>query len=492
MKEKYKTVILRWVFPLIGVLLASLVVYIGTISKEKEEAKEVVESIMLDVVEKHAVMIQTELLNIQNAGELILTLIEQGDINSAESAAPYLKAITDKTNATAAVYMSGSGLSVDQDGEEAALAEESWFGEELAAAGEPQYLYLSGDETEQEGTVLIIIPASDAVGAVYIWYPAEFIKDIMIMNDDFNRPVIGLLLDAEGNILTHTGISSNFTSGSNLWENLNETENDLAAAKSGLQKGSEGLLAASAGKEQRTLIYVPVSVGKWNLMAGLDQAYVDRRERNLWKNTSRVLGMVLFAVVVFAIVFVVTNISGKIKNEENSKVLQEKADTDLLTGLNNKLATEHKIKEYMKENPDELAMMFLLDIDNFKKINDTMGHAFGDEVLRTLGKSIKANFRVTDIIGRTGGDEFTIFLKALKDDEAALREAQKLIGFFRNFQVGEYVKYSATASIGAAVFPAHGKDFETLYKAADQALYKAKKRGKNQLAFYDDRDIQSV
>lgn len=95
---------------------------------------------------------------------------------------------------------------------------------------------------------------------------------------------------------------------------------------------------------------------------------------------------------------------------------------------------------------------------------------------------------MTDVVGRTGGDEFTIFLKNLKDDSTTIRESQKLINFFRSFQVGEYVKYSATASIGAAVFPEDGKDFESMYKAADQALYKAKKRGKNQLAFYDDRD----
>ena len=104
-----------------------------------------------------------------------------------------------------------------------------------------------------------------------------------------------------------------------------------------------------------------------------------------------------------------------------------------------------------------------------------------------MGKQIGVNFRVTDIIGRTGGDEFTIFLKELKDESSCLKEAQKLVDFFRGFQVGEYVKYSATASIGAAVFPENGKDFESLYKAADQALYKAKERGKNQLAFFDDR-----
>ena len=178
----------------------------------------------------------------------------------------------------------------------------------------------------------------------------------------------------------------------------------------------------------------------------------------------------------------------RIAAAKSNKQLEEKADSDLLTGLGNKLATERRIKEYMADYPDSLAVMFVLDIDNFKKINDTMGHAFGDEVLRELGRQIGVNFRVTDIIGRTGGDEFTIFLKNLKDDSNTIREAQKLEYFFRHFQVGDYVKYSATASIGAAVFPADGSDFETLYKAADAALYKAKKRGKNQLAFFDDRD----
>ncbi|MDO4303303.1 MAG: diguanylate cyclase [Bacillota bacterium] len=488
MKAKYKAVILRWVFPLIGLLLAVLLVYLGTIGKEKKEAKEVVESMMLDVVERHAAMIRTELLNVQNAGELIVSLIDQGNVRASGKISQYLKAVTDQTNAYAAVYVDGHGLSVNQDGEKVDLTDKSWFSEELFEAGAPKYFYLRNAGTEEEEDILILIPNSKGSGALYLWYSAENLKDLMIMNEDFNRPVIGLLLDREGNILAHTGVNSDFTKDTNLWNNLNEAGNEIAIAKSQFQAGDLGAIKASAGNENRTLIYVPVSVGEWYFMAGLDQAYVDRREKNLWENTGRVLGLVLAAVVVFAVFFVVTNILGKIKNDENSKVLQEKADTDLLTGLNNKLATERKIKEYMEENPDDLAMMFLLDIDNFKKINDTMGHAFGDEVLRTLGKKISANFRMTDIIGRTGGDEFTIFLKALKDDSNTLREAQKLVNFFRNFQVGEYVKYSATASIGAAVFPAHGKDFETLYKAADQALYKAKKRGKNQLAFYDDRD----
>ena len=202
----------------------------------------------------------------------------------------------------------------------------------------------------------------------------------------------------------------------------------------------------------------------------------------------QIIGVLFF----FALVLLIFNYISNKKNDETDRILREKADTDLLTGLNNKLATERKIKEYMEQNPDSIAMMFVLDIDNFKKINDTMGHAFGDEVLKTLGRTLSPIFRVTDIVGRTGGDEFTIFLKFLQSEDNTLKEAKKLVNFFKDFTAGEYVKYSATASIGAAVFPADGKDFETLYKAADKALYKAKKRGKNQLAFYDDRDRTDV
>jgi len=215
---------------------------------------------------------------------------------------------------------------------------------------------------------------------------------------------------------------------------------------------------------------------------------MNKAESKQYKQSISKLSWITITVLLFLVVVTVLNIIQILVSQRNTEDLKDKADTDLLTGLKNKLATEREIKEYMANYPDSLAMMFIIDIDNFKKINDTMGHAFGDEVLRELGKHIGINFRVSDIIGRTGGDEFMVFLKNLKEDANTLREAQKLIYFFRHFQVGDYVKYSVTASIGAAVYPEHGADFESLYKAADAAVYKSKKRGKNQLSFFDDRD----
>ena len=205
------------------------------------------------------------------------------------------------------------------------------------------------------------------------------------------------------------------------------------------------------------------------------------------QDTRSMIMKVLFSIGIFVALIIIIYIINRLSFTKESMELQNKAETDLLTELLNKISTESKIKEYLEgEGRDKTSMMCVLDIDNFKKINDTMGHAFGDEVLATLGKRIRTEFRVTDIIGRTGGDEFIIFLKDLKDDAVIERESGRVAGFFKDFTVGTYTKYSPTASIGAAIYSRDGSDYESLYKAADTALYKAKKRGKNQLAFYSE------
>ena len=333
----------------------------------------------------------------------------------------------------------------------------------------------------------MVIPAEGQKQRIVMYYSIQKIRSMINMKNAFDNATFTTLLDEKGRVIVTTDETSSFFKTTDFWNNADKPY--LARATVASQKagdGQTGCLAFTVDGEERTVVYAPVH--KWCLAAGVHQSYVNNMEQRQAKRLMSGLGWIVFAITIGVLLIAAINFMGRIAATRSNRQLKEKADSDLLTGLGNKLATERRIKEYMADYPDSLAVMFVLDIDNFKKINDTMGHAFGDEVLRELGRQIGVNFRVTDIIGRTGGDEFTIFLKNLKDDSNTIREAQKLEYFFRHFQVGDYVKYSATASIGAAVFPADGSDFETLYKAADAALYKAKKRGKNQLAFFDDRD----
>ena len=250
------------------------------------------------------------------------------------------------------------------------------------------------------------------------------------------------------------------------------------------QKGNSGILHVKEDGVGKIICHFPIRGTEWNLVVGIDESYLSGIQQSFRGPIVNLTVKISISIAVALIIITAINILVRIKASEHSKVLEDKADTDLLTDLNNKMATERKIREYMEKYPDKQGVLFVLDVDNFKKINDTMGHAFGDEVLRSLAVRLQSMFRATDIVGRTGGDEFMVFLKDIREISMIEREGKKIEQFFHQFEVGEYVKYSVTASVGAAVFPGDGKSFEELYKAADNALYVSKRHGKNQLSFY--------
>ncbi|MBQ8666930.1 MAG: GGDEF domain-containing protein [Lachnospiraceae bacterium] len=255
-----------------------------------------------------------------------------------------------------------------------------------------------------------------------------------------------------------------------------------------IESGRAGTVHVNDGKGVSCYIcHQPIATTGACVIVSVRDNQINRSIQEENQDTRSMIMKVLISIGIFVGLIIVIYIINRVNFTKENMELQNKAETDLLTELLNKISTENKIKEYLSgEGKDKTCMMCVLDIDNFKKINDTMGHAFGDEVLATLGKRIRTEFRVTDIIGRTGGDEFIIFLKDLKDDSIIEREAGRVAGFFKDFTVGTYTRYSPTASIGAAIYPRDGVDYESMYKAADTALYKAKKRGKNQLAFFSE------
>lgn len=330
-------------------------------------------------------------------------------------------------------------------------------------------------------------------GMIYLFINPSGITASLPLNN-YGGGVGYALITPNGDILYSTGSPSTFTGGDNIFTNLEGAAVEgltIAQIKLRAEKQNRMIFSATKGTESKTLAAAPVFVDGWQLIAAINQKYVDKVVFSEMKNARKMITNLAIAIGVFLLFLVANAIINKIKYGEESKDLADKADTDLLTELNNKMATERKIQEWMSENPDVQCLMFLFDIDNFKKINDTMGHAFGDEVLRTLGHQLRNEFRVTDIIGRLGGDEFVLFLKGIKSDDQLQREGERITNFFHQFRAGDYVKYSATASIGGVVVPRDATNFQDAYKAADVALYEAKRRGKNQLVFYS-KDLANV
>ncbi|WP_317911405.1 GGDEF domain-containing protein, partial [Clostridioides difficile] len=125
-------------------------------------------------------------------------------------------------------------------------------------------------------------------------------------------------------------------------------------------------------------------------------------------------------------------------------------------------------------------------IDNFKSVNDNLGHVFGDKVLFEVSKHLKPIFRKDDIVGRIGGDEFIVFLKNIQSFENAKKKAEKICDIFRNSYTKNKKTYKISGTVGISFVPEHGTVFEELYKKADIALYYAKSKGKDKYALYND------
>jgi len=489
-KKRARIITIQWILPLIVLFITIVVILIVFSVSSQNKAREQVERNLISIAESYSMKVNGIMSGIAETQKIIADMMIIGGFESNNSyTQEVVDGIEDLSDVYLAVYCKTDGRAVISRQARGDLSEASYFSQ--LHGEQPYCFYTEDDGITGQSAIISVCPVTDrdVVGYLLVYYNPEKFGEL-IENKVFDLNAFHILVDSEGKVMGNYGSAGNtgLVDKDNFWESQRsymKSGSTVEMVKMRIKMLSSGVFYAQKDKEERTFVFAPAGVQDWFWVIGIKKSYVVSQEEQIWKSAGNTLICLSIAVFIFLGTITVLNVVTKIRTNELSKNLENKADTDLLTELNNKVATECKIKEYIRDNPDKLAIMFVLDIDNFKKINDTMGHAFGDEVLRTLGHRMRAEFRVTDIIGRSGGDEFTILMKDIKDDSVIEKEGKRVERFFQSFEAGEYVKYSATASIGVAVFPSDAKDFESLYKAADRALYIAKKRGKNQLAFYD-------
>jgi len=185
----------------------------------------------------------------------------------------------------------------------------------------------------------------------------------------------------------------------------------------------------------------------------------------------------------------VKNILDKIDQIQD---LTEAANLDLMTGLLNKIAAQ---KEISKLCTTSQGVLMLLDLDNFKLVNDLHGHAMGDKILVRFAELIRGVVRSTDLAGRIGGDEFIVFCQNVHDEKIIFNKARflnhQLIITAKNL-IGADMNIPLGTSIGAVFIPNEGKDFSVLMEKADKALYKVKHHGKHGCAFFGESNFSDA
>ncbi|MBO5387882.1 MAG: diguanylate cyclase [Lachnospiraceae bacterium] len=158
------------------------------------------------------------------------------------------------------------------------------------------------------------------------------------------------------------------------------------------------------------------------------------------------------------------------------------AKMDKMTMVLNRETTMNYIREILIKQPDTNHVLLMLDVDNFKLINDTYGHQTGDQFLIKLADELKHHFRETDVVGRIGGDEFFALMKNVPDLSIVPRKADQILDTIIAI-CDNYEGINLSGSIGISTYPEDGDTVEKLYAKADDALYQAKRKGKNQFIF---------
>jgi len=175
-----------------------------------------------------------------------------------------------------------------------------------------------------------------------------------------------------------------------------------------------------------------------------------------------------------------------IQLQHDARRLEFLAHHDTLTGLPNRAMFAERAREavtHARRHQKNCAFLFL-DLDNFKTVNDTLGHDVGDALLKIISSRLRASVRGDDFIARIGGDEFCVLLQDIADPREAAAVAQKLLHELgKSYRIGEH-QVSSGASIGIACVPQDGDDVATLLRLADLAMYRAKELGRNGYQFF--------
>lgn len=326
----------------------------------------------------------------------------------------------------------------------------------------------------KDGEATGVLGASYNVGAL----------NQMLFDDIYDGIGFSMIIDTSGRIIScDSGASYRKI---NINDNVYDfyiksgevAEGTMAQAKTNIKKQKSGILVLKNKSDVRYLAYEPLNINNWMLCYMVPQKkaqegfqFIRSREMLLFAIIG--VGVITFLILIFQRSFI------------RQKKMREIASRDGLTQLYNKVGTERLIKEWLHSDSSKAGGVFMMmDVDYFKQINDTYGHAVGDRVLYKVGHLLKSSFRENDVVGRIGGDEFLIFMEGVTSEEFAVRRMENLQQYLRELPMEELEGHMLTCSMGAAFAPKDGTTFEELYKHADEALYVTKRNGRNGFSIY--------
>ncbi len=290
------------------------------------------------------------------------------------------------------------------------------------------------------------------------------LQQILVVDDSkLNQVILSEMLKSEYEVIC-------VSSGKEMFEKLEEIDPKLILLDI-IMPGLDGFEVIEKLKASDDYNNIPVI-----FITGIDDAATEEKGFSL--------GAIDYITKPFKDKVVTARIRSYIQLYEFIRQTEILGQNDGLTGLYNKNMTEKVIKKHLEEGSSlKSGALMIIDVDNFKSINDNFGHLYGDAVLKHLGTALREIFQKSDVLGRVGGDEFFVFLRNFGEQSVIEAKAAEVCeNFARSYeQNGQVINISASVGIATT---ADSKDFETIYKYADIALYNTKAAGKNGFNLY--------
>lgn len=326
---------------------------------------------------------------------------------------------------------------------------------------------------DQQTRVILSVPIyknNQVIGVVGGSYNVTKLGN-MLFDDLFDEQGKSFIVDQDGNLITRDKKyekKHNIKTIDNLFDICDEKE-----VKTDFNQQESDLIQIQTKKNKSLyLAYSPLKINDW-MICYIVPVHVAQESYTFIKHYETLLATFLGLIVLSLMIYLAHS------NSRENKYLIHLSEIDPLTSVFNKETTQKLIDQKLKNH--EHFCFLILDVDDFKSVNDNYGHAVGDKVLKNLSDLFKNHFRQTDIVGRIGGDEFIILIE---DEHIAESRIQSLLKKVNTLKIEELQDFKLSISVGMAFAPSNGTTFMELYRHADHALYQTKRTGKNDYKIY--------
>ncbi len=398
-----------------------------------------------------------------------------------------LRSLCEKNNFVNMAIIDREGVATYEDGTRKDVSFRKYFREAVGGARSLSDPIASSVDGERHVILAVPIVRDGQTTGVLAGSCDVGILNDLLFEDIYGGTGYNLIVTCEGAVVSYDGAEEehHIRSGDNFFEYYGRMnfsgKNSIEQLERYFSDQTGGCVRIKSEKGVYYLVCEPVELGGWMLCYLVP---VEKVQEDF--GFIRYYEVILSGVLLSGLAVLLGYLWKE--NRREQKELMEYAQTDALTGAVNKDSTEKKINQWLKESAEGIQVFLMLDVDNFKSVNDVHGHAVGDEALHQIGRVLAQEFRGDDIIGRIGGDEFVVLMKNIADRESAVARVENMCQRIRAISLKGVPGNPLSCSVGVVYSPDYGNTYQELYLCADKALYETKERGRNGYTIYHEDD----